>query len=315
MIQVSNLSKSFGLVRALDDVSFSIGRGEIVGFLGPNGAGKTTAMRIIAGYLTPGAGQVTVDGVDITEDPIAVKARIGYLPEQPPVYPEMYVRDYLAFVAGIKGVAKAEIAAHVDEAMEAVQIADKAKRVIRNLSKGYKQRVGLAGALVHKPAILILDEPTVGLDPHQIVEIRKLIGTLKAADRTLIISTHILAEVEQTCEKVIIINKGRIAAIDSKDNLLRGGSGQQRLTIEVARDPDGAAARLAAIEGLSIAQRDDRRFIVTMPLGNELREQVARGLVEGGMGLLSMAVEQLALEDIFIRLTREEPVEKSGGAA
>jgi len=304
MLKVENLCKNFGHVRALDGVSFSLARGEIVGFLGPNGAGKTTAMRIISGFYSPNQGRVEVDGIDIEEDPVAAKARVGYLPEQPPLYPELRVREYLAFVAGFKGVPKKEVGERVDEAMHAVRVSDRADQIIRSLSKGYKQRVGLAGALVHRPPMLILDEPTVGLDPNQIVEIRNLISDLKASDRTLIISTHILAEVEQTCERVIIINKGRIAAIDTKAALLSGAGDKAEISLEVARD---AARAYSILGGMGISlldQRDNQFTISTQP---ERREEIARALVESGCGLVSLETRRVALEDIFIKLTADDP--------
>jgi len=302
MLHVENLRKSFGPVRALDGISFSVGKGEIVGFLGPNGAGKTTAMRIIAGFLSAGEGRVTLDVVDVADDPVAVKAKVGYLPEQPPLYPELRVREYLAFVAGLKGVPKKEVAERVDEAMHSVKITERADQIIRSLSKGYKQRVGLAGALVHRPPILILDEPTVGLDPNQIVEIRHLISDLKAADRTLIISTHILAEVEQTCERVIIINKGKIAAIDTKANLLAGAGDKAEITIEVARESERAGGLIEGM-GASILNREGNRLTVSAQPG--MREGLARVVVESGCGLVSLETRRVALEDIFIKLTAD----------
>lgn len=306
MIQVNNLTKNFGFIRALDDVSFTVDKGEIVGFLGPNGAGKTTAMRIIAGYLSPTEGTVTIDGVSVDEEPLALKTMIGYLPEHPPLYMEMYVRNYLEFVGSVKGVPRAGLREAVDEAMEAVMITDKAGMVIRHLSKGYRQRVGLAGALVHKPPILILDEPTVGLDPTQIVEIRKLISNLKAEDRTLIISTHILAEVEQTCEKVIIINRGRIVAIDSRENLTSDGSGQARLQLEVARKVDSALQALSGLEQVTATRMSGNLLAVSYPPGEDMREAISRVVLESGAGLLAMQPQKLGLEEVFINLTREQ---------
>jgi ABC-2 type transport system ATP-binding protein len=303
MLQVENLRKSFGSVRALDDVSFSIGKGEIVGFLGPNGAGKTTAMRIIAGFLSAGEGRVLIDGINIDDDPVAVKSQIGYLPEQPPLYPELQVREYLTFVAGLKGVPKKEISDRVDEAMHVVRITDRADQIIRFLSKGYKQRVGLAGALVHRPPLLILDEPTVGLDPNQIVEIRHLISDLKAADRTLIICTHILAEVEQTCERVMIINNGKIVANDTKEKLLAGAGDKAEIAIEVAREGERAGGVLEGL-GLAISERDGNRFILSAE--PRVRESVSKALVESGCGLVSLETRRLALEDIFIKLTADD---------
>ncbi|MDR2733921.1 MAG: ABC transporter ATP-binding protein [Spirochaetota bacterium] len=305
MLKVENLCKNFGQVRALDHVSFGLSRGEIVGFLGPNGAGKTTAMRIISGFYAPGEGTVEIDGINIEDDPIAAKARVGYLPEQPPLYPELRVREYLEFAAGLRGVPKKDVRARVDEAMAAVRVTDRADQIIRSLSKGYKQRVGLAGALVHRPPMLILDEPTVGLDPKQIMEIRNLISDLKASDRTLIISTHILAEVEQTCDRVIIIHRGRIAAVNTKAALLAGSADGDALdvNIEVARNPERAMDVLRGA-GFSPASAGGNRC--TIQARPESREEIARALVESGCGLLSLEMRRLALEDIFIKLTADD---------
>ena len=248
MIQVSNLTKWFGSTKALDDISFEIKQGEIVGFIGPNGAGKTTAMRIIAGFYSPASGEVLIDNESYSDVPLDLKAKIGYLPEQPPLYMEMKVKDYLHFVASIKGI-DAEVAdSHVEEAMEAVMITDKANKMIRTLSKGYKQRVGIAGALVHKPEVLILDEPTVGLDPLQIVEFRKLLANLKADNRTLIISTHILPIVEQTCERIIMINNGHVVIDESKSSLMSsvGNSSLEEVFIDrVLQDNSKASEGMA----------------------------------------------------------------------
>lgn len=303
MLHVENLHKSYGSVRALNGVSFSVARGEIVGFLGPNGAGKTTALRIISGFLSAGDGRVLVDGIDINDDPVAVKARIGYLPEQPPLYPELRVREYLRFVSGLKGVPKKAINDRVDEAMHAVRITDRADQVIRSLSKGYRQRVGLAGTLVHRPPVLILDEPTVGLDPNQIVEIRHLISDLKASDRTLIISTHILAEVEQTCERVIIINKGKIVAIDTKEALLAGAGDKAEIAVEVVRDAERAGQVLSGLPGVSLVEQQGERLVLSA--GPASREAIARALVESGCGLVALETRRVALEDIFIKLTAD----------
>jgi ABC-2 type transport system ATP-binding protein len=218
VIEVQHLTKRYGPVTAVDDVSFSVQRGEILGFLGPNGAGKTTTMRVLTGYMPPTDGKAVVAGYDVFEQPIEAKRRTGYLPETPPLYPDMTVRDYLSFVSRIKGVPRAERTARVNEMMEKTRIADVANRHCGKLSKGYRQRVGLAQALMHNPDVLILDEPTAGLDPKQIIETRQLIKAL-AGDHTIILSTHILPEVSQTCQRVVIINRGKVVAVDTPDNL------------------------------------------------------------------------------------------------
>ena len=239
MIEVQNLTKRYGPFTAVDDVSFRAERGEILGFLGPNGAGKTTTMRILTGYMPPTDGKAMVGGYDVQEKPIEAKRRTGYLPETPPLYPEMTVRDYLDFCARIKGVPRAERATRVKTSMERTRIADVAQRHCGKLSKGYRQRVGLAQALLHNPEVLILDEPTAGLDPKQIIETRQLIKQL-GGDHTVILSTHILPEVSQTCHRVVIINKGRVVAIDSPDNLTARLRGTETMFLQV--DASGADA-------------------------------------------------------------------------
>jgi ABC-2 type transport system ATP-binding protein len=218
VIEVQHISKHYGRVTAVDDVSFRVERGEILGFLGPNGAGKTTTMRILTGYMPASEGRAMVAGFDVFDKPIEAKRRTGYLPETPPLYPDMSVREYLDFVGRIKGVPPRERKQRVDTVMERTRIADMASRHCGKLSKGYRQRVGLAQALIHNPEVLILDEPTAGLDPKQIIETRGLIRSL-AGDHTIVLSTHILPEVAQTCQRVVIINKGRVVAVDTPDNL------------------------------------------------------------------------------------------------
>jgi ABC-2 type transport system ATP-binding protein len=222
MIEVRNLTKRFGELTAIRDVSFSVARGEILGFLGPNGAGKTTTMRILTGYMPASAGTVTVDGFDVFENSFEVRRRIGYLPETPPLYTDMTVESYLDFVARIKGVARMNIGAATERALQTCGLVEVRHRLAGHLSKGYRQRVGLAQALIHDPPVLVLDEPTIGLDPRQIIEIRKLIRTL-AGDRTVILSTHILPEVSQICEKVVILASGRIALEERMDTLMKQG--------------------------------------------------------------------------------------------
>ena len=253
MIEVQHLTKRYGRVTAVDDVSFRVERGEILGFLGPNGAGKTTTMRILTGYMPATEGKAIVAGFDVFDQPIEAKRRTGYLPETPPLYPDMSVIEYLQFVAKIKGVPRGERRQRVQAVMERTRIADMANRLCGKLSKGYRQRVGLAQALIHNPDVLILDEPTAGLDPKQIIETRELIKEL-AGDHTIILSTHILPEVAQTCQRVVIINKGHVVAVDTPDNLTARLRGSETMYLQVDAAGADAAAALAAR-----ARRDPRR--------------------------------------------------------
>ncbi|MEQ1879305.1 MAG: ABC transporter ATP-binding protein, partial [Bdellovibrionia bacterium] len=249
MIEIRDLTKSYGNTNAIKSLNFSVKKGEVVGFLGPNGAGKTTTMKIITGYMAPTTGSVKVAGFDVFEHPIEVKRRIGYLPETPPLHPDMYVRDYLAFVARLKGVPKAKVKAAVDGALEKAVLTDVQKRLIANLSKGYRQRVGIAQALVSEPELLILDEPTVGLDPKQVAEIRRLIQGLRG-HHTIVLSTHILPEVQATCERIIIINQGSIVAEDTLAGLNERMHGAKRVMIKVRRPSDSLVVTLRAVDGV-----------------------------------------------------------------
>jgi len=242
MLEVKNVTKNYGSLRAVDGVSFRLDKGEALGLLGPNAAGKTTLMRIMAGYLPADGGSVLLDGMDIAESPVAVKRRLGYLPEIPPLYNDMTVKSYLLFASEIKGVPKQARASRADEVMERTGVADVAGRLIRNISKGYRQRVGLAQAMIHNPDVLILDEPTVGLDPNQIIEIRNLIKELSATN-TILLSSHILTEVSATCDRVVILNEGRVAAVDTQEGLARRLRGGDSLTVEVAGAKPGEAAQ------------------------------------------------------------------------
>ncbi|MFZ4795346.1 MAG: ABC transporter ATP-binding protein, partial [Blastocatellia bacterium] len=252
MIEVDHLTKSYGQARAVNDISFTVEKGEILGFLGPNGAGKTTTMRILTGYLPATSGTARIAGYDVFEQSMEVRRRIGYLPETPPIYPEMSIEDYLAFVARIKGVDAGNISARVDQAMALTNLTDRRRELIKRLSRGYKQRVGIAQAIVHNPDVVILDEPTVGLDPNQIKEVRKLIKGL-AGEHTIILSTHILPEVEITCDRVVIINKGQIAAVDTPRNLVnqRQSGSHVRITVRETGDSDALLRQaLSSIEGI-----------------------------------------------------------------
>ena len=310
MIEVQHLSKRYGRVTAVDDVSFRVERGEILGFLGPNGAGKTTTMRILTGYMPATAGKAIVAGFDVFEQPIEAKQRTGYLPETPPLYTDMTVVEYLTFVAKIKGVASAERTERIRRVMERTHVTDMANRLCSKLSKGYRQRVGLAQTLIHNPDVLILDEPTAGLDPKQIIETRQLIKQL-AGDHTIILSTHILPEVSQTCQRVVIINKGRVVAVDTPDNLTARLHGSATMYIQV--DPSGAdaAATLLRIPGVTRVVESDRHdrlvgYAVDSETGRDVRSDLARAVVTNGWGLLELRPLRISLEDVFLTLTTDE---------
>ena len=310
MIEVQHLTKRYGPVTAVDDISFTVERGEILGFLGPNGAGKTTTMRVLTGYMPPTDGKVIVAGYDVFEKPIEAKRRTGYLPETPPLYPDMTVRDYLSFVARIKGVARGERTARVDEMMAKTRIADVANRHCGKLSKGYRQRVGLAQALMHNPDVLILDEPTAGLDPKQIIETRQLIKAL-AGDHTIILSTHILPEVSQTCQRVVIINRGKVVAVDTPDNLTSRLRGSETMYLQVDAAGADAASVLQRVSGVTrVAIADTKQQVVGYEVdsesGRDVRRELAAAVVGRGWGLLELRPMRLSLEEIFLHVTTEE---------
>ncbi|MBL8170516.1 MAG: ATP-binding cassette domain-containing protein [Acidobacteria bacterium] len=311
MIEVEHLTKSYGQARAVNDISFKVEKGEILGFLGPNGAGKTTTMRILTGYLPATGGTARIAGFDVFEQSMEVRKRIGYLPETPPLYPDMAVGDYLAFVARIKGVAAGDVGKRVEAAMKMTNIADRKDWLIKKLSRGYKQRVGIAQAIVHNPDVVILDEPTVGLDPNQIKEVRKLIKDL-AGEHTIILSTHILPEVEMTCDRVVIINRGKIAAIDTTSNLTTQLKGGERVRVVVRGGGNGLPGSLSALEGISRVEREGEAsgdlsaFMIESEQGTDLRPEIAARIVKEGFDLLELRAVSLSLEDIFMQLTTEE---------
>lgn len=307
MIVIENLSKRYADRTVVRDVTFDVKQGEILGFLGPNGAGKSTTMKMLTGYLTPSAGRVEVGGFDMAKDPIKAKGLIGYLPENPPVYPEMTVRDYLAFAAKLRGVPGREVKAAVDSVIERCILGEVPNKLIAHLSKGFQQRVGIAQALVHRPKVIILDEPTNGLDPKQIIQIRELIKGL-AQDHTVILSTHILPEVQVTCSRVLIINQGTVVAEGKPEELegkLRGG---MRIELE-ARAPQGdITAQLQDLPGVSnllVSPKSEGlvRVSLEVPSGNDLRERIAAEVVGRGWGLLELKSVGLSLEEIFLKLT------------
>jgi ABC-2 type transport system ATP-binding protein len=311
MIKVSGVTKRYGSVTAVRDMSFEVAAGEIVGFLGPNGAGKTTTMRILTGFLPPTEGTAEVAGYSVIDQPIEVKRRIGYLPEIPPLYPEMEVNSYLEFVARLKGIPNIKIASAVDAALEKTSIGDVRRKLIGKLSKGYRQRVGLAQALIHDPAVLILDEPTAGLDPAQIREVRDLVTSL-AGDHTVILSSHILTEVSDTCGRVIIISEGSIVATDTPDNLtarLQGSGGAAEL--EIDGPAEEIESRLMSLEGIqSVSRGRDTSghstwFVQSSEQGDP-RSQLARIIVESGWELYGIKPVGMSLEDVFLKLTHSE---------
>ncbi len=306
MIEVEGLSKRYVDKEAVGNVSFFVPEGEVLGFLGPNGAGKTTTMRMITGYLEPTAGRVRVAGIDVARDPLAARAAIGYLPENVALYPEMRVEEYLRFRASVEGVPRAEVKARIAEVSERCMVADVRRQLCGTLSKGYRQRVGLAGALIHRPKVLILDEPTIGLDPRQIVKIRELLREL-GRDHTVILSTHILPEVEQVCRRVLIIDRGSIVADGTPEQLRAGLTGASELTVELEAPGDGVAEALAALPGATEVQREgDGRYRVGVEAGVDLRRQVFQLAVERGWVLLGLAQSTPSLEDVFLRLTTRD---------
>lgn len=306
MIQVSHLTKQYGPRTAIQDLSFEIHAGEIVGFLGPNGAGKSTTMKILTGFMPATSGTAQVAGFDVYKNPIEVKRNIGYLPETPPVYLDMVVRDYIEFAAKLHDVQKSKLKSAVDLAIEKTSLGDVKNRVIGNLSKGYRQRVGLAQALVHNPKVLILDEPTVGLDPKQIIEIRELIKSL-GGDHTVILSSHILPEVTATCQRIIVISKGKIVAQDTLDQIsarLRKGL----IYNLIVKNPNPDAVRsLQSVTGVKSASLAGNKIIIELSqAGADSRDQIVSAAVNQGLGVLEFSSEKVSLEDIFLQLTTEE---------
>jgi ABC-2 type transport system ATP-binding protein len=312
MIEVKNLTKRYGVRTAIDNVSFQVGKGEILGFLGPNGAGKTTTMRVLSGFLPADLGHAVVAGFDVFEKPLEAKRRIGYLPENPPLYTEMTIDSFLRFVAKIKGVRKADIERRSSYVKERCGLAEQGNRLIKHMSKGFRQRVGLAQALIHDPDVLILDEPTIGLDPKQIIEVRELIKSL-GGDHTIILSTHILPEVSMTCERVVIINNGRIAAVDTPENLTSQLSGGQRVELEVSGPAAALEDTLGEIVGVNRvsigATADDgrhQRLVVESDGSEEIRHLLARAVLESGCELYQLRTDRMTLEEVFLKLTTEE---------
>jgi ABC-2 type transport system ATP-binding protein len=306
MIEIKNLSKRYGPITAIQNLSFKVNKGEVVGFLGPNGAGKSTTMKIITGYMAPSEGEVKVAGYDVFENPIEVKQRIGFLPETPPLYADMTVKAFLRFVARIKRVPEEKITSKVDLVLEKAGLTDVQKRLIQNLSKGYKQRVGIAQALVSEPELLILDEPTVGLDPKQVAEIRSLIQGLRGS-HTIVLSTHILTEVQATCGRIIIIDKGKIVAEDTLEQLQQQLRGIKKMTVRVRRLSDGLVATIKNLPGVQEAVTVNGLIEVTTDGEPDHQERLASAIVQAGAGLLELKASETSLEEIFLQLTDSKP--------
>lgn len=323
MIRVQNLTKRYPRTLAVDNISFQVEKGEIVGFLGPNGAGKTTTMRVLTGFLPPTEGSAEVAGFNVVDKPLDAKRQIGYLPETPPLYPEMDVKEYLEYVGRLKGVPSSDLAARVDYSIGRCALGSVRNKLIGKLSKGYRQRVGLAHAIIHNPPVLILDEPTSGLDPKQIQETRDLIREF-AGDHTIILSTHILSEVEHTCEKVIIINSGKLVATDSVSNLTSRLRGAEVFAVSVIPPTgDGVSAIKNQIESVpGVVQATGKltpaglaSFQVESQPGASVRADVARAIVQSGYDLIELSGVAVSLEEVFLQLTAAEKAEVSGGAA
>jgi ABC-2 type transport system ATP-binding protein len=323
MIKVEGLTKRYARTVAVDNISFEVEKGQIVGFLGPNGAGKTTTMRILTCFLPPSEGSANVAGYDVLANPLEVKKRIGYLPETPPVYPEMEVSEYLNFVGRLKGIGSGAIHSKVDDVVGKCALGDVRNKLIGQLSKGYRQRVGIAQAIIHNPAVLVLDEPTSGLDPKQIIEIRELLRHL-AGEHTIILSTHILSEVEHSCERVIIIAQGKLVAIDSVANLTNRLRGSEAVAVEVQAadgrpNPSDVQQRLEQVSGVSrVVMKDSKdgrlQFEIESLQGRQIRSDVARTVVNAGWNLNELRPVGLSLEDIFLQLTAAEKRDDEKGA-
>jgi ABC-2 type transport system ATP-binding protein len=319
MIEVENLSKRYGPTLAVSGVSFKVEKGEVLGFLGPNGAGKTTTMRVITGFLPPTEGKVRVAGFDVTEEPLEAKRRTGYLPETPPVYPDMTVAEYLAFVARIKNVSRRDIKTRLNEVMEKCVVGDVRNRQIGHLSKGYRQRVGLAQALIHNPEVLVLDEPTAGLDPKQIIETRELIKGL-AGQHTVILSTHILSEVSKTCQRVVVINAGQIVAAGTPNELTRRLQLFETVLVTVEGPAAAVIEKFQRVSGVNwVEPRESHEGRVTLEVNSEnekdVRADLARVAVESGWKLYELRTSGMSLEEIFLKVTTKEFSEVAAGTA
>ena len=308
MIQVNGLVKDYGVRRALDNITFDANQGEIVGFLGPNGAGKTTTMRILTGYMPPSGGEAIVAGYDVVEESLEVRKRVGYLPETVPLYNDMTALDYLKFMAELRQIPQAEDRAW--ETLELVDLDERANSYIGNFSKGMRQRVGLAQALLHRPEVIILDEPTIGLDPAQVVEVRKVIREI-GRDRTVLFSTHILSEAQQLSDRVLIINKGRIVAEDTPENLQSRVLGAERVLLRVRGDADGLDATIKKVKGTrKVEPKQEDTVEFEFSAGQDVRPQVAKAVIQAGYELMELRPVGMSLEEIFLELTDDKATGK-----
>lgn len=316
MVEVKNLTKCYGDIKAVDDISFTVESGEVLGFLGPNGAGKSTTMNMITGYISSTSGTVTIDGVEILEDPKGAKQKIGYLPEIPPLYVDMTVRKYLEFMFDLKKV-KLPKKEHIEEVMRLVRISEQSERIIKNLSKGYRQRVGFAQALLGNPPVLILDEPTVGLDPKQIIEVRKLIKSL-GKKHTVIFSSHVLSEISATCDRILVISNGKIVADAKTDELSTALMGQQKLALEVegnSSDITSAIKKIPAVIRVSKLQDisdNTAKYMVDYEKDADIRKDVFSAMARIDCPILDMQSGNEKLEDMFLRLTSQNQAKSSG---
>mgnify|MGYP006100980515 FL=1 len=309
MIQATGLTHFYGPQPAIEDVNFSVKRGEILGFLGPNGAGKTTTMRILTGFMPPTEGKVTLGGYDVVDQSLDVRKLVGYLPETVPLYTEMPVTNYLKYMGTLRRMNSKDINRRITEVIELCRLNDYSKTIIGKLSKGYRQRVGIAQAILHEPEVLVMDEPTIGIDPIQVVETRRLIQDL-GKQQTVVLSSHILPEVSMVCERVLIIHQGRIVAEDTPDNLAQRLQGVEQLEIEIGGPPREVTSVLSKIDGVvDVNHRhaaDKEIYSVKAKEGLDLRDEISRAVVSNGWSLLSMQLTSMSLEDIFLRLTTEE---------
>jgi ABC-2 type transport system ATP-binding protein len=307
MIEVQNITKRYGQHTAIDRVSFSVAKGEVLAFLGPNGAGKTTTMRILTCFMPATEGTARVAGFDCADQPLEVKRRIGYLPETPPVYQELTVTEYLTFVGRLRGLAGQTLTAALGQSIERLELGSVRHRLIGNLSRGYRQRVGLAQALLHDPPVLILDEPTVGLDPKQIIEIRELIKRL-AGSHSVILSTHILPEATAVCQRVVIISGGRIVAEDTPEQLSARLRQSEKISVTLKSPPPDCQTQLGTIPGILniFAGQNEGQYVIECGLGQDLRDEIARFVVSHQWGLLELRTVSMTLEDVFLQLTRHE---------
>ena len=309
MIQATGLTHFYGPQPAIDEVTFNVKRGEVLGFLGPNGAGKTTTMRILTGYMPPTHGQVTIGGHDVVKDSLEVRKLVGYLPETVPLYTEMPVTNYLRYMGSLRGMNNRDLKRRIPDVIELCRLNDYSKTIIGKLSKGYRQRVGIAQAILHEPELLVMDEPTIGIDPIQVVETRRLIQDL-GKQQTVVLSSHILPEVSMVCERVLIIHQGHIVAEDTPENLAQTLQGVDQLQVEINGPPREVTTALRNIEGVIDVnhrnQPDKEVYLVKSEEGLDLRDEISRVIVSNGWGLLSMQLMSMSLEDIFLRLTTDE---------